>query len=86
MNKFLAYLWGMKGVDVSQASAEGSDIYKIVRGSEEVPFCTFKLRPGDRVLLSADGVGVGHKHLRADERVVSRDTLVEMVREISANN
>lgn len=77
---------GKKGVDVSQASSEGSDIYKLVRCSDDSATCSFRLRPGERVLLNSAGMEIGLKHLQADEHVISHDTLTEIVRELSANN
>lgn len=71
---------------MSQVSSEGSDTYYLVRRSDGSIACSFKLKAGERVLLNNDGLEVGHKLLQKDERVISRATLVEMVREISASN
>lgn len=75
-----------KGVDVAQVCSDGGEYYDLVRRSDGASAGSFKLRPGDRVLLNSDGHEVGHKHLQADERVISRDTLVEIVKELSARN
>lgn len=71
---------------MSQVSSEGNDSYYLVRHSDGAVACSFKLKAGERLLLNNDGLEIGHKHLQKDERVISRATLVEMVREISANN
>lgn len=71
---------------MSQVSSEGSDSYHLVRCSDGAIACSFKLKVGERVLLNNDGLEIGHKRLQSDERVTSRATLVEMVREISAKN
>lgn len=75
-----------KGVDVAQAGSEERDAYDLVRRSDGATACSLKLKSGDRVLLSVDALEVGHKHLQMDERITSRETLIEMVRELTANN
>ena len=75
-----------KGVFVAEMCPDGGEyLYRVVR-SDGTAVCSFHLRPGDRVLLSSNGSEVGHKHLLADERVTSREALVEIVRELSACN
>ena len=75
-----------KGVDVAEVCSDGGkDLYHVMR-SDGTTVCSFHLRVGDRVLLSSNGSEVGHKHLLADERVTSREVLVEIVRELSACN
>lgn len=75
-----------KGVDVAEVCPDGGEyLYRVVR-SDGTAVCSFRIRPGDRVLLSGNGSEVGHKHLHADERVISREVLVEIVRELSACN
>lgn len=69
-----------------EVCSDGGEYYDLVRRSDGVSAGSFKLRTGDRVLLSSDGVEVGHKHLQKDERIVARDTLVEIVKELSARN
>ena len=75
-----------KGVDVAEMCSDGGeDLFQVMR-SDGTAVCSFHLRPGERVLLSCNGSEVGHKHLLADERVISREVLVEIVRELSACN
>lgn len=62
------------------------DWYDIVRHSDGKVACKFKLIAGDRVLVNADGIDVVFKRLRPDERVISHETLVEIVTELSARN
>jgi len=71
---------------VAEVCSDGGEYYDLVRRSDGAPVGSFKLRPGDRVLINTAGAVIGHKHLLADERVISRETLVEIVRELSANN
>lgn len=71
---------------MAEVCSDGGEFYDLVRRSDGVSAGSFKLRPGDRVLLSRDGVEIGHKHLQADERIVARDTLAEIVKELSARN
>ena len=71
---------------MAEVCSDGGEYFDIVRRSDGAPVCSFKLRPGDRVLISSAGAAIGHKHLQADERVISHETLVEIVREMSANN
>jgi len=66
--------------------SDGGVYYDLVRRSDGVSAGSFKLMPGDRVLLSSDGVEVGLRHLQEDERIIARDTLVEIVKELSARN
>lgn len=71
---------------MAEVCSEIEEYYELVRRSDGAVASTFKLRPGDRVLLNSNGLEVGHKHLHADERVIARETLIEIVRELSANN
>jgi len=71
---------------VAEVCSDGGEYYDLVRRSDGAPVGSFKLRPGDRVLINTAGAVIGHKHLQADERVISRETLAEIVRELSANN
>lgn len=81
------YLWiAKKGVNVAEVCSVGGEYYDLVRRSDGTVAGSFKLRSGDRLLLNSDGLEIGHKHLQADERVITRETLVEIVRELSANN
>jgi hypothetical protein len=57
-----------------------------VRRSDGAIKCSFKLKAGERLLLNNGGVEIGHKLLQKDERIISRATLVEMVKEISSSN
>lgn len=84
------FLWiekiAKKGVNVAEVCSDDGEYFDLVRRSDGAVASSFKLRPGDRVLLNSDGLDVGHKHLQADERVIARDSLVEIVRELTANN
>lgn len=71
---------------MAKVCSDGGEYYDLVRRSDGASAGSLKLRPGDRVLLSSDGVEVGLKHLQADERIIARDTLVEIVKELSARN
>jgi hypothetical protein len=71
---------------VAEVCSDGGEYYDLVRRSDGAPLCSFKLRSGDRVLINSADAVIGHKLLQADERVISRETLVEIVRELSANN
>lgn len=75
-----------KGVDVAEVCSDGGEYFDIVRRSDGATACSFKLRPGDRVLVNVAGAEIGYKRLQTDERVISRETLVEIVRELSASN
>jgi len=75
-----------KGVYVAEVCSDGGEYYDLVRRSDGAAACSFKLRPGDRVLLNSAGFDISHKRLQKDERVISRETLVEIVRELSASN
>lgn len=77
---------GKKGVNVAEVCSDGGDYYELVRRSDGASVCSFKLRPGDRVLINSAGAVVSHKRLQVDERVISRETLEEIVKEFSANN
>ncbi|RFU90226.1 hypothetical protein DZA29_18620 [Citrobacter gillenii] len=70
---------------MAEVCSDGGDFYDLVRRSDGTVTSSLKLKPGDRVLLSVDGIEIGHKHLQKDERVTSRETLVEIVRELSAS-
>jgi hypothetical protein len=81
------YLWiAKKGLTWLRCVLNGGEYYDLVRRSDGAVTGSFKLRSGDRVLLNSEGLEVSYKHLQADERVIARDTLVEIVRELSANN
>lgn len=71
---------------MAEVCSDGEEYFFHVMRSDGTRVCSFHIRPGDRVLLSSDGSEIGHKHLLADERVTSRETLVEIVRELSACN
>ena len=77
---------GKKGVNVAEVCSDGGDYYELVRRSDGTSVCSFKIQPGDRVLLNSAGLDISHKRLQADERVISRETLIEIVTELSANN
>lgn len=74
-----------EGVDVAEVCSDGGDIYDLVRRSDGAIAGSLKLKSGDRVLLNVDGFDIAHKHLQMDERVTSRDTLVEIIKELSAS-
>lgn len=71
---------------MAEVCSDGGEYYDLVRRSDGTAQCSFQLRAGDRVLLSSAGAEIGHKCLQADERVISRETLVEIVRELTASN
>ena len=71
---------------MAEVCSDGGEYFDLVRRSDGTVAGSFKLRPGDRVLVNSDGLEVGYKHLQADERVMARDTLVEIVRELSGSN
>jgi len=71
---------------VAEVCSDGGDYYELVRRSDGTSVSSFKLRPGDRVLINSAGAVVGHKRLLVDERVISRETLEEIVKELSARN
>ena len=71
---------------MAEVCSDGGEFYDLVRRSDGAAACSIQLRAGDRVLLSSAGVEVCHKHLQSDERVISHETLVEIVKELSASN
>lgn len=71
---------------MGQLSSDGSDTYDLVRRSDGAIVGTLNIEVGNRVLLRRDDFGIGHKNLQKDERLVSRTTLAEMVREMTAKN
>lgn len=71
---------------MAEVCSDGGEYYDLVRRSDRAPVGSFKLRPGDRVLITFAGVEISYKLLQADEHVISRETLAEIVRELSANN
>ncbi len=71
---------------MAEVCSDGGDYYELVRRSDGASVCSFKLRPGDRVLINSAGAVVGRKRLLVDERVISRETLEEIVKELSARN
>ena len=62
------------------------DCYDIVRRSDGAVACSIKFKPGNRVLLNSSIAGIIYKHLQTDERVISHETLVEIVKELSSSN
>ncbi|WP_368540997.1 hypothetical protein [Enterobacter soli] len=75
-----------KGVDVAEVYSDGGEYYDLVRRSDGATRCSLKLHPGDRMLVNFSGVEIGYKRLQRDEHVISRETLVEIIREFSARN
>lgn len=71
---------------MAEVCSEGDEYYDLVRRSDGASACSFRLRPGDRVLVNAATAAIGYKRLQSDERVISHETLVEIVRELSASN
>lgn len=71
---------------MAEVCSDGSEYYELVRRSDGASVCSFKLRLGDRVLIYSASTLVGHKRLQVDERVISRETLVEIVKELSTRN
>lgn len=70
---------------MAEVCSDGGDIYDLVRRSDGSVAGSFRLKSGDRVLLNVDGFDIGHKRLQTDERIASRDTLIEMIKELSAS-
>lgn len=65
------------GQDISEVES-----YVLVRRSDGAVVDTFTMGVGYRILLRRNISGIGRKHLQKDERIVSSETLEEMVREM----
>lgn len=71
---------------MGQGISDRYNTYDLVRRSDGAVVGTLTIEIGCRVLLSRDKFGMGHKKIQKDERLVSRSTLVEMVKEMSSKN
>jgi len=65
---------------------EGSEWFDVVRCSDGLIAGALKLNVGDRMLMRRDEVGLINGYLHPEDRIVSRPTLIEMVREMTRNN